>query len=310
MDKKPTPVQKKVPKTKVPANDPRENLIKFTKLVIEVLGFGKKGAGNQLIELSNRYKTLILRSDMKIEQQHTLFRDLFVKYRDPILASGNTDIPTMSAWAVKAPVEIWFGEHSEKFKRNEYRLKIAAAYTSAKLIRDGIDKQISKEADNPNLAELERGKYEYSYIEMLNYELYLVISDALGVIHSDFADVKALSEYFRSKTCLRDRPADVGDETGSGLGEAISRATETAGGGKVDGKKISQAIDTLAGDDGLIGNITGIFEKAVKAREAGAASGGGKGGAMTALLQELAPDIETTFEGLTDLINGATGEGN
>ena len=307
MDVKPVPASKKL-STKSAGSDPRENLLKFTKLVIEVLGFGKSTHSNELNELiilSKRYKTLITRSDMKIDQQHSLFRELFAKYRDRILASGDSDIAAF--WAVKLPIAVWFGEHSPKFKNNEYRLKIGASYTSAKLIRDGIDKQIAKEPDNPNLRIVFTGKYEYDFVEMLNYMLYLVIADALGVIHSDYAAVKQLSEHFRAKTCLRDRPEGMSDEAGTGLGEAISRATESVGKGKVDGAKIGQAIDSLAGDEGLVGNITNIFEKAVKARESGATPTGGKGGAMTALLQELAPDIETTFEGLTELIEGTGG---
>lgn len=306
------PAQKKTTTgPKAPVNNPRENLMKHVKLVIEVLGFENNNVSNKMIELSTRYKKLVSRSDMKIEQQHALFRELFFTYRDEILSSGKIDKTTKeisisaAAWAVKKPVEIWFGEHSEKYRKNEYRLKISAAYTRAQQIRDSMDKKIARDIDNPNLAELEKGLYQYNFIEMLNYYLYLVISDALGVIHADYAAVKKLSEDFRAKTCLRDRPEDVEDEAGNAIGDAISKAAAVSGKGKVDGKKIGQAIDTLAGDDGLIGNITGIFEKAVKAREEGAATpGNSKGGAMSALLQELAPDIETTFEGLTQLIGG------
>jgi len=269
-----------------------ENLMNLCKTCIRAQKHGKgKDYKNALIDQCENYMRLISRTGVVMEQQHDLAMDIFEAHRPRIIESAKTDEKAYWVKDAKVSIEMWWGKGT-KWEKNKYCLKIGAAYVSAWNIRQEMDKRIN-EMENPNEQEMERGKYEYSFTELLNYYLYLVIADALGKLHTDYGRVLALSEIFRNRTYLADKEDDGEGSGEGGLGETISKAT----GGKVAGTSITKAIDNLASNEGVINGIVNIFDKAAKSREVG-----GENKTVASMLVELAPDIEATLGGLSDLM--------
>lgn len=274
----------------------RDNMIRLTSVIIEVLTFQDKrrpnSTVNPFVTYAENFKGVSSKANAKMSLLHVPFFDVFNLHRASILGSDGNPL-----WAVTKAIDVHFGKGGKWHKKN-YILKIGAAFYKASTLRAEADKKIAdtraKGTENENETQATVNQYWYLFNDLLHYYLLEVIADALGVEHQDYDAVKSLSSHFCERSHLRAKsPASDEKSDEDDIGHKLGKVT----GGGIGGKKINAAIRGMTSEGGILDNIDEMMTKVQDTPKTG-----DKKADMLTMLANLLPNMADTMETVTSML--------
>jgi len=186
---------------------------------------------NPFIKFIKNYEKILDKS--KFEDHTPYFIQMFKENRKQFLNILEVDGDNFIA---HGNLQVWYGFSVPRFKKQNYRLPISAAYKKAAEMRDAIDDKLTGNAELDAKAISEA---EYVMAVELQYYLLLIIKLSLGEKHADYEAISEIVEELSQEAGISRTTSSMG----AGFGNVINKVTTAMKAAGIKGPN-GEEIDT------------------------------------------------------------------